>query len=102
MNPGTFVALSEITVPEEGAEALEAAFGHRLRAVEGWPGFLGLEVWRDQGTLGRYVMVSWWATKDDFSRYMTSDDHRRSHARIPSGAQRPRPAGFRRYQVVAR
>ncbi len=97
-----FVALSEITVPIEGAEALEAAFQERLGAVDHWAGFLGLSVLRDRRRPGRYVMVSQWESKDCFSRYMRSADHQRSHDRIPSGRDRPRPAGYSEYDLVAR
>jgi len=49
-----------------------------------------------------YAMVSWWDSAADFSSYMRSDDHRRSHQRIPTGDLRPRAREFRRYRVVAR
>lgn len=96
-----FVALSEITVPVEGGEALEQAFRDRLGAVDGWAGFLGLSVLRDRRRPGRYVMISQWESKDCFTRYMRSTDHQRSHDRIPSGPDRPRPAGYSEYDVVA-
>lgn len=99
---GVFVAASEIAIAEEGAPRLEEAFEDRLGEVEDWPGFLGLEVWRDQHEAGRYLMVSWWRDEADFKAYMASAAHRRSHARIPDDPARPRPAGLSRYEVVAR
>lgn len=97
-----FVALSNITVPEAGRAAVVEAFGHRLGAVERWPGFQQLQVWADQTDPTALVMVSWWDTEDAFTAYMGSPDHRQSHQRIPTGDNRPRPVGFRRYQVIAR
>jgi heme oxygenase (mycobilin-producing) len=97
-----FVAVSEIDVPEAGAGVLEEAFRRRLGAVDSWPGFRALEVWRDRTDPTRYVMVSWWQDEASFRQYMGSDDHRQSHARVPRGPNRPRPDGFDRFEIVAR
>lgn len=97
-----FVVMSEIAVPTGGEHALEAAFRDRLGEVDCWPGFLNLQVWRDERDGGGYLMVSWWKSKEHFSGYMRSDAHRRSHARMPDGPHRPRPAGVRLLTVVAR
>lgn len=98
----TFVAVSDLTVPEAGRAALLAAFGRRLGAVDAWPGFQHLQVWADHKDPTALVMVSWWDTEADFTSYMRSDDHRRSHARIPGGPARARPVQFRRYALIAR
>ena len=98
----SFVAVSHLTVAPAGRDALVAAFGQRLGAVESWPGFHGLQVWDDQLDPTALVMVSWWDTEQDFTTYMRSEDHRRSHARIPGGPGRARPRQFRRYRVIAR
>ena len=97
----SFVAHSEIFIDLEATAVLEAAFLNRLGKVDGWPGFVRLEVWRDEGTPGRYVMVSWWTDRDAFKAYMRSDDHSQSHARIPEHPARPRGVAFTRYTVVA-
>jgi heme oxygenase (mycobilin-producing) len=99
---GTYVAISEIAVPAEGAAALEETFRNRLGEVDGWPGFLGLEVLRHRRHCGTYLMVSRWTSKETFQEYMRSESHRASHDRIPGGELRPRPAGFDDYDVVAR
>lgn len=97
----TFVAFSELTVACEARDALIDAFRSRLGAVESAAGFQRLEVWADQADLSAFTMVSWWNSKRDFLDYMRSNDHRESHDRIPAGDHAPRPARFRRYQVVA-
>lgn len=97
-----YVAVSEITVPEAGAQALEEAFHHRLGAVDDWPGFRGLELLKDRKTPGRYTMVCRWESRDHFLAYMRSEDHKRSHVRIPHGPNGPSPAGFTEYERVAR
>ena len=96
-----YVAISEIAVDADGADALEAAFADRLGKVDGWPGFLGLEVLRHRRRPGCYLMISRWADKQAFTTYMRSADHRESHDRIPSGEHAPRPSGFDDYDRVA-
>ena len=98
----SFVAHSEIFIDVDAAAVLEDAFSNRLGKVDEWPGFIRLEVWRDDGTPGRYVMVSWWTDREAFKTYMRSDDHKRSHARIPEHPARPRGVAFTRYTVVSR
>jgi|GEM_PF-1426902 len=97
----SFVAVSDLSVPEAGRAAVIAGFGDRLGAVDSWPGFQGLQVWADPGDPTALVMVSWWDTQEAFAAYMGSADHRRSHERIPTGDNHPRARGFRRYQVIA-
>lgn len=99
---GGFVTVSEIGVPSAGRAALDAAFADRLGAVDGWPGFRGLQVWASSEDAETLMMVSWWDSEACFKAYMGSADHRRSHRRIPTGDNRPRARGFRRYRVVAR
>ena len=98
---GSFVVASSLLVPLAGADALEAAFAARLGAVEEWPGFQGLQVWRDVATPGHYTMVSWWDDKPSFARYMRSGDHHASHARIPAGEHAPKLDSIRRFEIVA-
>lgn len=97
-----FVAFSELVVPLSGSVALERAFTERLREVETWPGFDHLEAWQDERDATRFALVSWWADVESFRTYMRSDSHRRSHDRIPGGADRPRPVSFTRFRVIAR
>jgi heme-degrading monooxygenase HmoA len=97
---GAYVVVSELLVAEEGIESLEAAFSARLREVDSFPGHLGLQVWRDDHHRGRYVMVTWWETAAAFRRYMRSDSHRRSHARIPSQPARARAVRVDRFSLL--
>jgi len=101
VTPGAYVAISEIAVDAEGVAALEAQFRARLGLVDEWPGFLGLEVLRHRRRPGTYLMISRWTSKDAFQAYMRSEEHDRSHARIPGGPHAPRPAGFGDYEVIA-
>ncbi len=47
-------------------------------------------------------MVSWWAEPEALRTYLASEDHRRSHGRIPGDPAEPRPDGSERFTVVAR
>ena len=89
----SFVAVSDLAVPEAGRAAVIAAFGDRLGAVERWPGFQGLQVWADPGDPTALVMVSWWDTQEAFAAYMGSADHRRSHEGIRLGTHAPGRVG---------
>lgn len=97
---GAHIVVSELAIDEVGVASLEAAFRDRLGEVDSYPGHLGLQVWRDNQKLGRYLMVTWWETEDDFRRYMQSESHRCSHARIPSEPARPKAVRVSRFSLV--
>ncbi|HVL05209.1 MAG TPA: antibiotic biosynthesis monooxygenase family protein [Acidimicrobiales bacterium] len=92
--------VSELAVEPHGAGALEQAFRDRLGEVDQHPGFVRLEVWRDPRRPGRYLMVSWWTSREAFTAWMHSEAHDRSHARIPDDPA-PKPVRFDRYEVIA-
>ena len=95
-----FVVSSEVTISPESAGTLERAFGERLHLVEKAPGFQRLETWRDVTRPGVFQLVSWWDDAESFRRYMRSEEHRISHARIPTAPDRPRGTGVRRYVLL--
>ena len=97
-----YAVLSELRVPEGSGEVLEAAFADRLREVEQHPGFRRLEVWRDARDDTRYLMMTWWAGREDFRAYMRSEEHRRSHERIPGAPHKPKGVRVEQFHVVAR
>jgi heme-degrading monooxygenase HmoA len=80
-----FVSRSEITVPVEQMAALERAFEQRARLVDAHPGFLGLQLLRDIRDNGRYVLVTRWRDRKDFTAYMKSGEHERAHTRPHEG-----------------
>jgi heme-degrading monooxygenase HmoA len=95
-----FVVSSEVTISPESAGTLERAFRERLHLVEKAPGFQRLETWRDVTRPGVFQLVSWWDNADSFRRYMRSEEHRISHARIPTSPDRPHGTGVRRYVLL--
>lgn len=98
---GAHVVVSELSIDEVGIASLEAAFSDRLGEVDSFPGHLGLQVWRDNQKPGRYLMVTWWETEDDFRQYMQSESHRCSHARIPAEPARPKAVRVSRFTLVS-
>ncbi len=80
-----FVSRSEITVPVPEMAALEQAFAERAHFVDGHAGFIGLELLRDIRGNGRYVLLTRWQSRADFSAYMKSGDHARAHHRPHPG-----------------
>jgi heme-degrading monooxygenase HmoA len=95
-----FVVSSEVTISPESAETLERAFGERLRLAERAPGFQRLETWQDVARPGVFQLVSWWDNAVSFRWSMRSEEHRISHARIPTEPDRPRGTGVRRYVLL--
>lgn len=92
--------VSELRTTAEAASDLERAFRARLGEVDGWPGFLRLEVWADDTDPGRYLMTSWWETRESFLGWFRSDAHDRSHDRVPLDPA-PTPVSFKRYRLIA-
>ena len=82
-----FVSQSEIEVGADGAGALERAFEARAKLVDRHDGFLGLELLREVGRDGRYILITRWRSQEHFRRYLKSADFRTSHARQHDGVQ---------------
>jgi heme-degrading monooxygenase HmoA len=77
-----YVSLSRLRVPVERADELVTAFRRRARLVDRCQGFVDLQVWQSDRDPGELTMVSRWADRASFTRYMRSQDHRASHDRI--------------------
>ena len=80
-----YVSVSRLRVPEDRSEELVAAFRDRAGLVDSVAGFVDLEVWRSDrhSDDGRELwMVSRWESKEHFTAYMRSPEHRVSHDRV--------------------
>lgn len=96
-----FVSHSEIAIEDGRASALEAAFRARAALVDSHDGFLGLELLRDVGHRGRYVLVTRWKTREDFRRYVKSEDYRAAHLRQHAGLEGASPGEpLRQFETV--
>ncbi|MDZ5079086.1 antibiotic biosynthesis monooxygenase [Nesterenkonia sp. HG001] len=74
------IKINAITVPEDSGEELGHRFAARHGSMEGTPGFEGFELL--QPTDGRHVwlVVTRWASEEDFENWRSSAHFRRSHA----------------------
>ena len=77
-----YVSLSRLRIPPERADELVAAFRRRVGLVDGFDGFVDLQVWQSDRDAGELVMVSRWRDRDCFKAYMKSREHQVSHDRI--------------------
>lgn len=78
-----FVFVSHLTVPEDDREALERHFRDRSRLVDGFPGFLYLQLLRPQAGDATHTFLTAWESREAFQRYMKSEEHAVSHGREP-------------------
>ena len=77
-----YVSLSRLRIPPERADELVAAFRGRAGLVDGFEGFVDLQVWQSDRDAGELLMVSRWRDRDCFKAYMKSREHQVSHDRI--------------------
>jgi heme-degrading monooxygenase HmoA len=97
--------MSRLRIDPARADELVAAFRRRARLVDGFEGFVDLQVWQSDRDPGEIVMVSRWDTRAHFTAYMRSREHRVSHDRIDpdldAEIQLERLEHLHTYEVVA-
>ncbi len=79
-----FVFVSHLTVPEEDRGDLERHFRERSGLVDGFPGFLYLQLLRPQSGDATHTFLTAWEDREAFRRYMRSPEHAFSHSREPA------------------
>jgi heme-degrading monooxygenase HmoA len=98
--------MSRLRVAEPRVNELLEAFNNRAGLVERADGFIDLEVWHSDRDPGEVIMVSRWQSREAFTRYMKSDEHSSSHARIDPSLKQAirleRLDHLHTYDVVAR
>ena len=78
-----FVFISHLSVPEADRAELERHFRDRARLVDGFPGFLYLQVLRPEAGEASHAFLTAWEDRDAFRRYMHSRERAASHEREP-------------------
>ena len=78
-----FVFISHLTVAAADQAELERHFRERSRLVDGFPGFLYLQLLRPQSGTATHTFLTAWESREAFKRYMQSSEHAISHAREP-------------------
>jgi heme oxygenase (mycobilin-producing) len=100
-----YVSMSRLRIAPERAPELVAAFRRRMHAVDAHEGFVDLQVWQSDREPGEILMVSRWRDRACFTAYMRSEDHLRSHGRIPedldAAIRLERLEHLHTYEVVA-
>jgi heme-degrading monooxygenase HmoA len=74
--------MSRLHLPDAHVRELLEAFSNRAGLVDSCEGFLDLEVWHSDRDPGEVIMVSRWSSREAFTAYMKSADHKTSHGRI--------------------
>jgi heme oxygenase (mycobilin-producing) len=79
-----FVFISHLSVPADDRPALERHFRERSRLVDGFPGFLYLQLLAPQNGTASHTFLTAWESRDAFAADMRSEEHRVSHSREPA------------------
>lgn len=79
------LAVSRFRVANGTDDAVAKAFLDRPRLVDEWPGFLGLETFRDVEDASLFYLVTRWTDVAAFQTWHQSPAHRASHAWMPRG-----------------
>ena len=95
-----FVFISHLTVPEGDREELERHFLNRSRLVDGFPGFLYLQLLRPQAGEATHTFLTAWESREAFRRYMGSQEHAVSHSREPAEIMQRTSVRHEAYEVL--
>jgi heme-degrading monooxygenase HmoA len=79
-----FVFISHLTVPPGDHAALERHFRERSGLVDGFPGFLYLQLMKPQAGAATHTFLTAWDSREAFRAYMGSREHAISHSREPA------------------
>ena len=79
-----FIFISHLTVPPADCPELERHFRERARLVDGFPGFLYLQLLAPKAGDASHTFLTAWEDADSFRHYMASSEHAASHSREPA------------------
>jgi heme-degrading monooxygenase HmoA len=95
-----FVFISHLTVPADDRDELEQHFRERSRLVDSFPGFLYLQLLAPQAGSATHTFLTAWESRDDFRRYMQSEEHAVSHSREPGEIMARTDVRHEAYEVL--
>ncbi len=75
---------NRIYVRPEHAEAFEKVFRERAGLVDGMPGFISNQVLRPVNEGDPYIILTFWASREDFMGWIRSDAFVKGHAQSGS------------------
>jgi len=79
-----FIVMNRFNVTPGREKDFEEAFTGRAKAIDGVPGFLGLDVLRPVGA-GPFVSLTRWRSEADFVAWTKSDAFKQGHAKRHPG-----------------
>lgn len=93
------VKINAITVPEDSGDELGKRFAARRSSMSGTPGFEGFELLRPTDGRRTWLVVTRWASEEDFEAWKRSQDFERAHGHsrdgdAADGEQRRKPVGM--------
>lgn len=74
------IKINAITVPEDSGEELGRRFASRHGSMEGTPGFEGFELLQPTDGRNVWLVVTRWASDEDFENWRNSEHFQRSHS----------------------
>ena len=95
-----FIFLSHLTVSEADAPALERHFRERAHLVDGFPGFLYLQLLRPESGPATHSFLTAWRDRAAFRAYMKSVEHATSHSREPGDIMRRTSVRHEAFEVL--
>jgi len=103
-----FVAINTIRCAEAYASRFEELFRTRAKAIDRLPGFIAMNVLRNQDQANEYLVVSYWESEDCFRTWLKSPEfiegHKRGFADMQaakeSGATPPMVSRFQTFDLV--
>ena len=67
-----FVFISHLEVPEEDRSRLEGHFRNRARLVDGFPGFIRMQLLRPESGEASFTVLTVWSDREAFQLLMDS------------------------------
>lgn len=95
-----FLFISHLSVPESDHAELERHFRERSHLVDGFPGFLYLQLLRPQAGGSTHTFLTAWESREAFRRYMGSGEHAHSHSREPGEIMARTTVRHEAYEVL--
>ncbi|CAN5767156.1 hypothetical protein BH23GEM8_BH23GEM8_14360 [soil metagenome] len=95
-----FIFISHLTVPGSDHDRLESHFRDRSGLVDGYPGFLYLQLLKPQAGEATHTFLTAWENRESFRSYMRSQEHEISHAREPGAIMARTEVRHEAYEVM--
>ena len=89
----TVIKINAITVPEGSGDELAHRFAARAGAVDGAEGFEGFELLKPTDDRTQWLVLTRWASEDDFQAWVSSPSFAEGHrsAVEHAGGEAPQP-----------